>query len=369
MALHDYGYRDDVWWRRRNTKFFVIASMALVIFALVMKTTLAANITLTSGSPVEFGQGIVKATACSGATALTVTPEGSFKNESGAGAFYLKAITVSNIPSTCYGSQFTLNAYGNSSNTALALYNVSATDVAVYDNSGVFVDNVDNSYMTLTTNSASSFTATFVTPVAISGTIYKLTIQSSVNTIPTTCQGGASCVIGDVSPDGVGHVFYVSVGGFACGPTMSNTCHYLSVAPQTWAGGSQDVTKIWSTSASSSVPTYNGFDASSTAIGYGLAETNAIIHQAGGSCTDTTCSYAAGAARNYHNASENWYLPNLGELQAMLNSSYAGNYASLVFFSSSESSSTTASILDFSNTNVSIDVKSNSRWVRPIRAF
>jgi hypothetical protein len=352
----------------KGKQFKVLLFISLLVTVLLVRTTLAANISLGGNSALEFGQGVQMTTACTGSTPLTVTPISSFVNTSGAGSFYFSSIRVSNIPTTCYGSQFVLSAYGDTSTAPLAIFNNTATEVAVLDNSGTFIDNVDNAYMTLTTNSTSSFTAAFVTPVAKAGTVFKVTIQSAVNTIPTTCQGGAACAVGDLSPDGVGHVFYVSSGGFACGATLAQTCHYLSVAPATWSGGSQDPTKIWSNVASTSVPSLNGSLASSTTIGAGLSQTNAIVNQ-GSACSSTACTYAAGAARYYHSYSENWYLPNDGELEAMYSSIYNGSYASLVFFSSTEFNSTTVSTLDFSNHSIAGDLKSSTRYVRPIRAF
>lgn len=353
---------------KKNKQFKVLVFISLLVTIVLVRSTLAANISLGGGSPIEFGQGIQVATACTGSTPLTITPGSTFVNSSGAGSFYFNTVRVSNIPATCYGSQFVINAYGDTATAPLALYNNNATEVAVLDNSGTFVDNVDNAYMTTTTNSSSSFTATFVAPVAKTSTVYKITIQSAVNTIPTTCQGGASCAVGDVSPDGVGHVFYVSAGGFACGATLAQTCHYLSVAPATWSGGAQDPTKSWSNVTSTSVPSFNGSSAGSTTIGAGLSQTNAIVNQ-GSACSSTACSYAAGAARYYRSYSENWYLPNDGELEAMYSSTYNGSYAALVFFSSTEFNSTTVSTLDFSNHSVAGDLKSSLRYVRPIRAF
>ena len=101
----------------------------------MVQTTLAANISLNTGSPLEFGQGISATTACSGATNLTITPNSTFVNSSGAGAHYFSSVTVSNIPSNCQGFDFTINAYNNSSSTPLALFNSTSTSAVVYNNS------------------------------------------------------------------------------------------------------------------------------------------------------------------------------------------------------------------------------------------
>jgi len=82
------------------------------------QSTFAGNISLNSGSGVEFGQSVSQAVACSGDTNLTLTPRSSFTNGS-PGAHYLQSVTVSNIPSSCYGVDFTISAYNDSSGTPL----------------------------------------------------------------------------------------------------------------------------------------------------------------------------------------------------------------------------------------------------------
>ena len=85
---------------------------AVVVFAVVtssffVQSTLAGNISLNSSSSVEFGQGTTQLLACSGSTAVVVSPIASFANASQSGAFNLSGIKISNIPQSCFGSQFT----------------------------------------------------------------------------------------------------------------------------------------------------------------------------------------------------------------------------------------------------------------------
>ena len=138
--------------RTLKKKFSSILAFLLLLVGgtYLVQTTLAANIALNSGSPIQFGQGVTATTACSGATNLTITPNSSFVNASGAGAHYFSSVTVSNIPSDCYGDDFTLNAYGNSSNTPLALFNSTSTNAVVYNNSGTFQRGIAVSYTHLT---------------------------------------------------------------------------------------------------------------------------------------------------------------------------------------------------------------------------
>ena len=53
----------------------VLAFLLLIVGgSYLVQTTLAASISLNSGSEVEFGQGVTATAACSGDTPLTVTP-------------------------------------------------------------------------------------------------------------------------------------------------------------------------------------------------------------------------------------------------------------------------------------------------------
>ena len=181
--MSDY-YHDDpvVDEPRRPNRFLGVAALltAVISGSLFIQSTLAGNISLNSGGRIEFGQGINATVACSGGSVLTITPQASFTNASGAGAFYLGAITVSNIPIGCYGNKFQLNSYGPSSSAPLALYDTSATDVVVGNNSGSFTSVGSSSGISITTNSSSAFTATFAVPVATGSSVSKITIQSSL---------------------------------------------------------------------------------------------------------------------------------------------------------------------------------------------
>lgn len=150
--------------------------------SIFLKGTLAANITLGSGV-VEFGQGVQVTTACSGSTPLTVTPTTSFSNQSGAGAFYFKSFTISNIPTDCYGKSFTLSAFDSTTATSLSIFDSSSKDVVIYNDNGSFLS-ASGSSVIVTTNSNSSFTATFSAPAALSSRVARITLQSSDGTSP-----------------------------------------------------------------------------------------------------------------------------------------------------------------------------------------
>jgi len=159
----------------------ILALLFLVIGGTYLtQTTLAANISLNSGASVQFGQGVAMVSACSGANSLTVTPNSAFTNASNSGTFYLGSITVSRIPTSCYGSEFQINAFGTTSSVPLALYNSTSTDAVIGNNQGTFVSQGSQTGLSVTTNSTSSFTVNFTNPVATSANFVKLTIQSRI---------------------------------------------------------------------------------------------------------------------------------------------------------------------------------------------
>ena len=372
-----------------------IATGALILGSILFfQGTFAGNVSLNSGSGVEFGQGVSQAVACSGNTDLTLTPRSSFTNGS-PGAHYLNSVTVSNIPDSCFGVDFTISAYNDSTGAPLAIFNTSSTAAVIYNNAGTFSPGIRTTGMTVA-SSTGTFTATFTVPVAQSSNVFKLTIQSGAHFVYK---------VGDRGPGG-GFVYYVNDTGFDCGATYSATgsptggkCKYLEVAPSGWNGGS-DPTKAWAVSAyrtanistitDDSMPGYN------TPLGVGLGYKNslAIVAQNGAYPTN---DYAAGAARAYAAGSQSdWYLPTAAELNLLcqwvygvapsvttrctvgtLNSETYGagsaGFATGYHWSSSENGTSawlqTFDILSANHGLQDYSGKNDSLRVRPIRAF
>lgn len=290
----------------------IFASILLLVFGTyVMQTTLAANIVINTGAPLEFGQGISQTVACSGTTNLTITPNSAFDNTTGGGAFYFSSVTVSNIPTSCYGKDFTIKAYGNSGNTPLSLFNSNSNAAVVYNDNGTFKLGVGSTGATIT-RSAGRFTFTFTSPVALSTTVFRLTIESGDH---TEFYG-----VGDTGPGG-GTIFYYSAEGFNCGLDFSATgsptggkCNYLEAAPSTWSG-SEDPIRRWASSGTNvSGITDDGSPYNNLlGIGRGLLNSKLIVTQFGAG-TD----YAAGLARAYRGGSKSdWYLPTTAELNEL----------------------------------------------------
>lgn len=157
-----------------------LVAMALFGAVAVLGSTLAANISLNSGS-LEFGQGIATATACD-SNGITMTPKAAYTNTA-SGSFSLASISFSGIASACIGDLFTVNAYGDTSATPLRIATTSAGsyDVATF----VVSSTLGQSSSHITTGSvtisgeASSLEIGFKGTQATSGAVYKITLQTS----------------------------------------------------------------------------------------------------------------------------------------------------------------------------------------------
>jgi hypothetical protein len=388
----------------KNRKFSSILAFLLLLVGgtYLVQTTLAANISLNTGSPIEFGQGITATAACSGVTDLTITPYSSFTNSSGAGAFYFSSVKVSNIPTSCYGVDFTINAYDNSNSSPLAIFNSTSANAVVYNNAGTFSAGNGSTGMTVSSGSG-TFTVTFAVPVAQSSNVFKLTIQSGAHTLPTVYS------VGNVGPGG-GFIYYVNDAGFDCGATFTSTgsptggkCKYLEVAPSGWNTGA-DPSKQWATGTLSSgnaildistIPNRSALDRNELSqVGLGYKYSIDIVTQ-NGAYNASSNNYAAGAARAYTGGSKSdWYLPTASELNllcqwsrgvapsvttrciggsansATYGASSAGFVTNNYYWSSNEYTSTgMANLQYFGDGSQATDAKNYPYPVRPIRAF
>jgi len=116
---------------------------------------------------------------------------------------------------------------------------------------------------------------------------------------------------------------------------------------------------------------YNGSNtttgATGTAIGTGLANTEAIITNQG----PTATTYAAGLARAYTGGDyTDWYLPSKDELNKLWGTrTLVGGFSTSTYWSSSEVSSTSAWFQNFTNGNQLSNTKSTTNYVRAVRAF
>ena len=283
-------YHDDPVDESGPRKSIFSSALALIILLaggiFFLQSTLAANISLNSGGTIEFGQAVSQAVACSGSQNVTVTPKSSFVNAAnGTGTYYLGSIVVTNIPDSCYGADFKLSAFGSSSSTPLAIFNSTSTEAVVYDNAGTFQLGVGSTGTTLTPGTG-TFTVSFTSPVALSTSVAKVTIQSGIHTL--LCSEGGSCKLGDTGPGG-GTVFMLNsgLGG---------------------SGGSYNY-EAWTTDLSASLMTWNnvsGVLGVGSAIGTGYGNRALFTGGAGLGCKNATYSGLT-----------DWFLPSSGELTVL----------------------------------------------------
>ena len=237
--MSDDFYHDDPIEEDSGTKSrskLVAAGVVVAGSILFFQSTLAANISMNSNRGIEFGQSVSQAVACSGETSLTLTPRSTFVNGS-PGAHYLQSVTVSNIPTSCYGDDFIINAFNDSSSTPLALFNSTSTDAVVYNNNGTFQKGIGSTGMTVSSGSG-SFTITFTNPVAQSSSVVKLTIRSTIDQTVWTSRTSAT----DNAWESVayGNGIFVAVGatnGVMTSPDgITWTSRVAAVASAVWEG-------------------------------------------------------------------------------------------------------------------------------------
>ena len=153
--------------------------------ALVLGPTLAANLVLNTGTPVEFGQGVAQATACD--DEVLITPYSKFVNSDGSGAFSFSSVTLSNINSDdehCNGKQFETTAYG-SGNSPLELYSGSTSMIVC--SLGTSFRSYSSINYPVTSSDGNSFKATISVPTATADNVERILVESS----DETCSSGA----------------------------------------------------------------------------------------------------------------------------------------------------------------------------------
>jgi hypothetical protein len=316
--VEDEYYSDDpvvdhkIDWYYKLRSFAPVAILLLVT-TIYLPNTVGGKISLNSNaSIIEFGQGVSQTVACSGDTNLTLTPRSSFTNGS-PGAHYLNSVKVSNIPTSCYGVDFTISAYNDTGSTPLALFNISSTNAVVYNNKGAFSSGIDSTGMTVE-SSTGTFTATFTVPVAQSSSVFKLIIQSGLHTPVYS--------VGDRGPGG-GFVYYVSAAPFtSTGSTCNTKCKYLEVAPSTWQSGivANDLTYQWSSLKTATgqnavtAGTESGFgnEKFNWKIGQGFYNTSVMkVSGATSAAQDKVLAYAGGSTAGQ------WFIPSMNELNEL----------------------------------------------------
>ena len=196
----------------------------------------------------------------------------------------------------------------------------------------------------------------------MNGTAYTITYTvTGLTTATESVTPTGSWSLGDTGPGG-GKIFYVNTSGFACGPTLSETCYYLEVAPI-----GANTTKDWAVSANRT----SSAGASGTVIGSGYQNTMAIINQG-------NSNSAAAYAQEYRGGSlSDWYLGTRLELYQIyvnratiftgtevINTEFPGEY-----WTSTEANASQAYSYRIYDNQGPWPNSKTSNSVRPIRSF
>ena len=374
----------------------------VLVGALALGSTFAANINLNGNSDVEFGQGVVMTTACD--PEITITPFSTFINAQGGGEHRLSSIRLSGIDSSegaCEGKTFRVRAYG-ATGPALDLFQWedgtwNGTDVdgnfdeSDYDwslrDSYDFVDinrtdsdflwtsdgtdNDDVIYIdedpitesAFTINLASGTVAIRRTPLVSTDELKKITVETFDAT-----QSVGSYSVGDTGPGG-GIIFYVAESPFACGQTLNEVCQYLEAAPNGWSGREpteEDPRITWAAVGNQSTSVAG---AVGTSIGTGYQNSIAIANQAGNDATNSAAVLALGYAGG---GAEDWYLPSSDELRELWKIRIAPHniLPHFSYWSSTQNAGAAGEAWDSGGADpVAGGQKSSTTMVRPIRAF
>jgi hypothetical protein len=169
---------------RKKSNLKSLAGLASVAAIAVLGSTLAANISLGTGS-LEFGQGVQVTAACD--SSITISPKVTFVNGANP-QFMLSTVSFTGVDAasttTCQGKTLQLNAYGDTSATPIQIATVAGaalTTATIGINAStptVAAGTVVGS-VTGPNSNALAFELGFSTPSATSGAVYKLTLQSN----------------------------------------------------------------------------------------------------------------------------------------------------------------------------------------------
>jgi hypothetical protein len=145
--------------------------------------------------------------------------------------------------------------------------------------------------------------------------------------------------------------------------TGNSTGKYFEVAPS-----ASQVQRSWATGGNQSLAV-SGADA--TGFGFGAQNTIDIVAQSGNVSATSAAAYASGYE---YGGFSDWFLPSIDELQELyaVESLEAGTIPGLLsnnYWSSTEHSATQAKYENLGDGGQGFSAKSNSLYVRPVRAF
>ena len=382
-----------------NKPLKLILGIGALAGVIALGSTLAANIGINTGAPIEFGQGVAQTTSCD--SQVTLTPISTFVNADGAGEFKFTGVTLSGLDTNeqiadnslegCAGKIFAIKIYNGQGalNATSYLINVGVSEFT--SSAGTFSNllNYDSSN--------TSVTLTFDPAIIAATDVYRITIESSVATVYT---------VGQTGPGG-GIVFYVSANFFtSTGSTCGTKCKYLEVAPSTWqsAGASvaDDSIYNWSTNfldttgQDIATGTSEGFSVKEKAnwkIGQGFSNTY-LVNRSANATSEAQIAVLAYAGTDA--STGQWFIPSMNELNELCkyargqitgdltvacvtgNGSFKstanagtdhGGFVENYYWSSSESDAVFAGVQGFDGGGQGRNNKDFKAPVRPVRAF
>jgi hypothetical protein len=322
--------------------------------------------TSTSGLAVAFTTATSGVCTVSGTTVTVVSAGTCTINANQAGndnyirAYVLRTFTIAKATPS-------LSSFGNL-NKAIpsASFTLTAPTVAnslpgsfTYTSATTATATISGATVTLGSAGTTVITATF-TPTD--------TANYNSATIQMTLTVTGPYNLGDTGPGG-GKIFYKAETPFACGPTRAQTCTYLEAAPQGW-NASTDPERGWAQFTPSDF-TFVPVGTTGTAIGWGYANTKAIIDQGNNNTTNSAAALADSYSVTVSGVLfDDWYLPSKDELEAALNAWYVRNgVSSDYYWSSSEYAGISAWAMFVGQNLITDRPKGWGHRVRPVRSF
>lgn len=256
--------------------------------------TMATNVTIGSGNPIEFGQGVQVITTCAPNVPIYLRPHESFVNAPGAeGRFMFSGVSLEGIQNSCIGYDFIIRAYGETG-SAIPLFDTSKREARVFQSSNSTFSRSSSDGFSISHQGFGEFKLTFDSPVSSSAGVYRLTLE----VVPHD-ESMIRYSIGDSGPGG-GVVFLLpNSPGNNTGLYFEATTSHISI-------------DSWCDSWPVDVPQAIG-----SAIGAGRSNTDAVTIACGNGAAVSAVQHSNGIASD-------WFLPSSGELNALFNSGTSG---------------------------------------------
>ena len=165
--------------RLLNSRTSKMVFGAAVLLALpLIGTTLAASISINTTNTIQFGQGVVQATACD--QDVTVAATTSFANASGAGSFNVDTITLSGISADCALKTFLVRAYDTTTATPSTIASSSPTTALTFVAGSAFCPIGSQNFTTHSCTGSGTYSIAIKVPVTLSAaSVYKFTLETS----------------------------------------------------------------------------------------------------------------------------------------------------------------------------------------------